>query len=199
MSTGDRGGSSDGLAPRPHAGAVLASGVVETLGGGTDTATDATEADGGPDAVLEDFVAFTRLVRNAVVPVTTDRVAAYLQALRLSDLTSEVSTYWAGRLLIGDSGDDTRCDLRALSHSPARVDAPPRLCLMIATTQRERQTSGHRSRAAGRAHVSRLARRPPPSRVLVRAGGNRRRAEKDHRTRDGDRHGEVRGVLQLHL
>ncbi|MDD7919754.1 vWA domain-containing protein [Actinomycetospora callitridis] len=108
MSTGDRGGSSDGLAPRPHAGAVLASGVVETLGGDTDLAT---EADGGPDAVLEDFVAFTRLVRNAGVPVTTDRVAAYLQALRLSDLTSEVSTYWAGRLtLCADPDDVVRYD-----------------------------------------------------------------------------------------
>jgi uncharacterized protein with von Willebrand factor type A (vWA) domain len=102
MSTGDRGGSSDGPAPRPHAGAVLASDVVEALG--TETAPAA-------EAVLDDFVAFTRVVRNAGVPVTTDRVAAYLQALRLSDLGSEVATYWAGRLtLCADPDDVVRYD-----------------------------------------------------------------------------------------
>lgn len=106
MSTGDRGGSSDAPAPRQHAGAVLAAGVVESLGG--DTTQDAGR---DVDAVLEDFVAFTRLVRNAGVPVTTDRVAAYLQALRLSDLRSEVATYWAGRLtLCGDPDDVARYD-----------------------------------------------------------------------------------------
>jgi len=106
MTTADRGGSSDGPAPRPHAGAVLAADVVESLGDGAapagphgaDDPAALRSADG--DAVLQDFVAFTRLVRNAGVPVTTDRVAAYLQALRLSDLTSEVATYWAGRLTL---------------------------------------------------------------------------------------------------
>ncbi|MEJ2861217.1 vWA domain-containing protein [Actinomycetospora flava] len=103
MTTSDRGGSSDTPAPRPHAGAVLASGVVEDLRGGA--------APPDEDAVLEDFVAFTRLVRNAGVPVTTDRVAAYLQALRLSDLASEVATYWAGRLtLCADPDDVVRYD-----------------------------------------------------------------------------------------
>lgn len=103
MTASDQGGSSDTPAPRPHAGAVLASGVVEDLRG--------TAAPPGSEAVLEDFVAFTRLVRNAGVPVTTDRVAAYLQALRLSDLTSEVATYWAGRLtLCADPDDVVRYD-----------------------------------------------------------------------------------------
>ena len=102
MSTGDLGGSSDGPAPRAHAGAVLAADVVEALGADTPPTAD---------AVLEDFVAFARLVHNAGVPVTTDRVAAYLQALRLSDLTSEVSTYWAGRLtLCADPDDVARYD-----------------------------------------------------------------------------------------
>ena len=45
MTTADRGGSTDGPAPRPHAGAVLASGIVDSL-----TAPD-------EDAVLRDFVA----------------------------------------------------------------------------------------------------------------------------------------------
>ncbi|MHC1558794.1 vWA domain-containing protein [Actinomycetospora sp. C-140] len=102
MTTADQGGSSDAPAPRPHAGAVLAADVVDRLGGG---------APPDDEAVLEDFVAFTRLVRNAGVPVTTDRVAAYLQALRLSDLTSQVATYWAGRLtLCADPDDVVRYD-----------------------------------------------------------------------------------------
>ncbi len=97
MTTGDRGGSSDGAAPRPHAGALLASGVVEALDGG------AAPAD---EAVLTDFVAFTRLLRNAGVPVTPDRTATYLRALREVDLASEVATYWAGRLTLCSDPDD---------------------------------------------------------------------------------------------
>ncbi|MDQ1531267.1 MAG: uncharacterized protein QOE37_1372, partial [Microbacteriaceae bacterium] len=97
MSTGDRGGSSDGPAPRPHAGALLASGVVEGLGGGS--APD-------DDAVLHDLVAFARLLRNAGVPVTPDRTATYLRALREVDLASEVAMYWAGRLTLCSDPDD---------------------------------------------------------------------------------------------
>ncbi|MCD2194153.1 VWA domain-containing protein [Actinomycetospora endophytica] len=103
MTSADRGGSSDGPAPRPHAGAVLASGVVEALGGGATRPDD--------DAVLTDLVAFTRLLRNAGVPVTPDRTATYLQALREIDLASEVATYWAGRLtLCADPDDIARYD-----------------------------------------------------------------------------------------
>ena len=80
MTTVDRGGSSDGPAPRAHAGAVLASGVVEALGG---DAPDDDAPDG--DAVLTDLVAFARLLRNAGVPVTPDRTATYLRALREVD------------------------------------------------------------------------------------------------------------------
>jgi hypothetical protein len=65
----------------------------------------------GVDAVLDDFVAFTALLRHAGVPVTTDRVASYLQALRETDLSSEVATYWAGRLtLCADPDDIARYD-----------------------------------------------------------------------------------------
>jgi uncharacterized protein with von Willebrand factor type A (vWA) domain len=97
MSTGDRGGSTDGPAPRPHAGALLASDVVEALDGA-----------GAPDdgAVLTDLVAFTRLLRNAGVPVTPDRTATYLLALREVDLASEVAMYWAGRLTLCSDPDD---------------------------------------------------------------------------------------------
>lgn len=63
------------------------------------------------DEVLADFVAFTALLRHAGVPVTGERVVAYLQAIRESDLTSEVATYWAGRLtLCGDPDDIVRYD-----------------------------------------------------------------------------------------
>ncbi|MDT7743557.1 MAG: uncharacterized protein QOE59_2635, partial [Actinomycetota bacterium] len=96
MTAGDRGGSSDGPAPRPHAGALLASDVVEALDSGA--APD--------DAVLTDLVAFTRLLRNAGVPVTPDRTATYLRALREVDLASEVAMYWAGRLTLCSDPDD---------------------------------------------------------------------------------------------
>lgn len=102
MSTGDRGGSSDGPAPRPHAGAVAASEAIERFAG------DPADT---PDAVLADFVAFTRLLRTAGVPVTAERTATYLRALREIDLSSEVATYWAGRLtLCGDPDDIARYD-----------------------------------------------------------------------------------------
>jgi uncharacterized protein len=96
MNSGDRGGSTDGPAPRPHAGAVLASGVIDAL---------------DRDAVLRDLTAFTRLLRHAGVPVTPDRTATYLRALREVDLASEVATYWAGRLtLCADPDDIARYD-----------------------------------------------------------------------------------------
>ncbi|GAA4819961.1 VWA domain-containing protein [Actinomycetospora corticicola] len=100
MTAADRGGSTDGPAPRAHAGAVLAGGIIDALAAPPDE-----------DAVLRDFVAFTRLLRNAGVPVTSDRTATYLRALREIDLASEVATYWAGRLtLCGDPDDVARYD-----------------------------------------------------------------------------------------
>lgn len=95
----DRGGSSDGPAPAPHAGAVLASGI-------TDALRDRDGRAPGDGAVLEDFVAFTRLVSAAGVPVTPDRTATYLRALREVDLSREVPTYWAGRLTLCSDPDD---------------------------------------------------------------------------------------------
>jgi uncharacterized protein len=97
MTSADRGGSTDGPAPRPHAGAVLASGLIAGYG---------RDQDPDEDAVLRDFVAFTRLLRSAGVPVTADRTATYLRALREVDLASEVATYWAGRLTLCSDPDD---------------------------------------------------------------------------------------------
>ena len=102
MTTADRGGSTDGAASRAHAGAVLASGVVEALGGGAPPDPETPDE----DAVLTDLVAFTRLLRNAGVPVTPDRTATYLRALREVDLASEVAMYWAGRLTLCSDPDD---------------------------------------------------------------------------------------------
>ena len=95
MTSADRGGSTDGPAPRPHAGAVLASGVVEALDGSRDD-----------EAVLRDFAAFARLLRNAGVPVTPDRTATYLRAVREVDVASEVALYWAGRVTLCSDPDD---------------------------------------------------------------------------------------------
>ncbi|HEY2221177.1 vWA domain-containing protein [Actinomycetospora sp.] len=143
MSTGDRGGSTDGPAPRPHAGALLASGVVEEL---DDTAAP------DRDAVLTDLTAFTRLLRNAGVPVTPDRTATYLRALREVDLASEVATYWAGRLtLCADPDDIARYDqaFHAWFSSDPREQrmgraAPPkpRTATIAALSSPERSGSG---------------------------------------------------------
>ena len=102
MTTADRGGSTEGAAPRAHAGAVLASGVVEALSGGAPPEPETPDE----DAVLTDLVAFTRLLRNAGVPVTPDRTATYLRALREVDVASEVAMYWAGRLTLCSDPDD---------------------------------------------------------------------------------------------
>jgi uncharacterized protein len=142
MTAGDRGGSSDGPAPSPHAGALLASGVVDSLDGGAATG----------DAVLTDLVAFARLLRNAGVPVTPDRTATYLRALREVDLASEVATYWAGRLtLCSDPDDVARYDqaFHAWFSSDPREQrmgrlAPPkpRISTIAALSSPERSGSG---------------------------------------------------------
>ena len=119
----DRGGSSDAPAPSPHAGAVLASGITDALRERDDRAAP------GDRAVLEDFVAFTRLVSAAGVPVTPDRTATYLRALREVDLSREVATYWAGRLtLCSDPDDVVRYDhaFHAWFSSDPRAQRPER-------------------------------------------------------------------------
>ena len=57
----------------------------------------------GPITAL---VGFTAVLRGAGVPVTTDRVAAFLAALDELDVTSRWQTYWAGRLTLCADPDD---------------------------------------------------------------------------------------------
>ena len=52
------------------------------------------------------LVGFTAVLRGAGVPVTTDRVAAFLAALDELDVTSRWQTYWAGRLTLCADPDD---------------------------------------------------------------------------------------------
>ncbi|ODU01063.1 MAG: hypothetical protein ABS81_21685 [Pseudonocardia sp. SCN 72-86] len=61
------------------------------------------DADADPIAGL---VGFTAVLRGAGLPVTTDRVAAFLTALDELDVTSRLQTYWAGRLTLCSDPDD---------------------------------------------------------------------------------------------
>jgi uncharacterized protein len=61
------------------------------------------EADGDP---IEALVGFTAVLRGAGLAITTDRVAAFLGALDALDVTSEVRTYWAGRVTLCSDPDD---------------------------------------------------------------------------------------------
>lgn len=76
-----------------------------------------------PD-VLPDLVGFTAALCHAGVPVTTERVGAFVTALDELDVGSQLQTYWAGRLtLCGDPDDIARYDLafRAWFGSPERM------------------------------------------------------------------------------
>lgn len=60
-------------------------------------------ANGGP---LPGLVGFTAALRHAGLPITTDRVAAFLSALDQLDMPSRAQTYWAGRLTLCADPDD---------------------------------------------------------------------------------------------
>jgi hypothetical protein len=61
---------------------------------------------------LPGLVGFTAALRHAGLPVTTERVAAFLRALDELDIASRTQTYWAGRLtLCADPDDIGRYDL----------------------------------------------------------------------------------------
>ncbi len=66
-----------------------------------------TPVEEGGDPV-EGLVGFTEVLRTAGVPVTTDRVAAFLTALDALDVTREIDTYWAGRFTLCADPDDIR-------------------------------------------------------------------------------------------
>ena len=59
-----------------------------------------------PDADRPRFVGFTAVLRGRGLPVTADRVAAFLAALDELDVTSRWQTYWAGRLTLCADPDD---------------------------------------------------------------------------------------------
>lgn len=73
--------------------------------GGTSPDTESDTATGSGDP-LHGLVGFTSALRHAGLPITTDRVAAFLGALDLLDLTSRGQTYWAGRLTLCADPDD---------------------------------------------------------------------------------------------
>jgi uncharacterized protein with von Willebrand factor type A (vWA) domain len=73
--------------------------------------TTAADASDPPALLLRGLVGFTTALRHAGVPVSTERVAAFLSALDALDVTSESQAYWAGRLtLCGDPDDVARYD-----------------------------------------------------------------------------------------
>ena len=71
------------------------------------TSTPADPAAGAAnDDPVPGLVAFTAVLRNAGLAVTTDRVAAFLTAVDSLDVTSQLQTYWAGRLTLCSDPDD---------------------------------------------------------------------------------------------
>ena len=58
------------------------------------------------DDPIPGLVGFTAVLRGASLAVTTDRVAAFLGALDVLDVTSRTQTYWAGRLTLCSDPDD---------------------------------------------------------------------------------------------
>ncbi|HWN33210.1 MAG TPA: VWA domain-containing protein [Pseudonocardia sp.] len=81
-------------------GTGLSAGLPAALAGlGRDDARDGTDPVPG-------LVGFTAALRHAGLPVTTDRVAAFLTALDELDVTSKPQTYWAGRLTLCADPDD---------------------------------------------------------------------------------------------
>ncbi|MEJ8281044.1 vWA domain-containing protein [Pseudonocardia spirodelae] len=103
----------------------------------------AAEPTGSVDELLTGLVGFTEVLRAAGVPVTQDRVTAFLQACDTLDVTDREQTYWAGRLtLCADPDDIVRYDLafpswfeptsnRPASNRDDRPPAPPKLAALL--------------------------------------------------------------------
>ncbi|HEY0507970.1 MAG TPA: VWA domain-containing protein [Blastococcus sp.] len=84
-------------------------------------ATGSTGA--GPLGVL---VGFTAVLRRAGLRVTTERVAAFLQAVEHGGVTDRTETYWAGRLtLCADPEDLPRYDLAFITWFDPALTAGP--------------------------------------------------------------------------
>ena len=99
--------------------------------------------DPGSDTLLTGLVGFTEVLRAAGVPVSGDRVAAFMEALDTLDVTDRDQAYWAGRLtLCGDPDDVLRYDLafpawfepadgRRATNRDDRPPAPPKLAALV--------------------------------------------------------------------
>ncbi|ANY07125.1 vWA domain-containing protein [Pseudonocardia sp. HH130630-07] len=95
------------------------------------------------DELLTGLVGFTEVLRAAGVPVSQERVTAFLQALDVLDVTDRDQAYWAGRLtLCADPDDVGRYDLafpawfepaqgRRATNADERPPAPPRLAALL--------------------------------------------------------------------
>ncbi|BBG05053.1 MULTISPECIES: vWA domain-containing protein [Pseudonocardia] len=95
------------------------------------------------DTLLTGLVGFTEVLRTAGVPVTGDRVAAFVEALDTLDVTDREQAYWAGRLtLCADPDDVLRYDLafpawfepsqgRRATNRDERPPAPPKLAALV--------------------------------------------------------------------
>lgn len=116
---------------------------------------------------IEALVGFTAVLRAAGVPVTTDRVAAFLTALDTLDVTSQLQTFWAGRLtLCSDPDDVLRYDqafeqwftprLRGGTKIVDERRPPPRLASLAQTDPRapDRATEGDQDGAMIHARAS---------------------------------------------
>src|SRR5690606_6120485 len=84
--------------PRGRSGRAAGGVIMTTVG------TPSTRS-GRPD-VLSGLVAFTRALSAAGLPVSMDRVTAYLEAVRSVDLAQPDALYWAGRLTLCGDPDD---------------------------------------------------------------------------------------------
>lgn len=69
-------------------------------------AVDAPSSKHGRGDVLAGLVGFTRALSTAGLPVSMDRVTAYLDAVRSVDLAQRDALYWAGRLTLCGDPDD---------------------------------------------------------------------------------------------
>jgi len=69
-------------------------------------AVDAPSSEHGRGDVLAGLVGFTRALSTAGLPVSMDRVTAYLDAVRSVDLAQRDALYWAGRLTLCGDPDD---------------------------------------------------------------------------------------------
>lgn len=102
--------------------------------------TTAPQTSEASELLLRGLVGFTTALRHAGVPVSTERVAAFLTALDALEVTSEPQACWAGRLtLCGDPDDVARYDAAFAAwfsgdalHRPNRVTErrPPRLATL---------------------------------------------------------------------